>query len=236
MIGGNDPIPPPTPSDGEQDPSSSRNAGPEHQMLEDNLFDPVTRQVLDQDLTQSFLEMRAFVHWREHHIVSEQQPSSIDSEQFHFLCWRAQYLATSQPFTNQSGSPHPLQEPCRIAALVFWNASTQINLPGSMIYRTLASQLTVALHEAPCTPFIWEHCHDILIWILLLGAFITEGQSENQWFIMEIAHGMEYTSTIVLSWKQVEDIVTRFLYIDRVFAMGFESTWDRVLALSENLV
>ena len=235
MTGGDPAIPPPRLNDDEPCPSRSSNADCRYEMLNDNLLDTASRQVLDQDLIKSFLDMQAFILWREHHIRTKQQPSIIESKHFYFRCWSAQHLATAHPFTNLSENPHPLQEPCRIAILIFCHASMQTHFPGSMVYRTLASQLRSALQIAFASPSVWDYYHDLLWWILLLGAFITDGLPKNLWFITVIAHGQKYTGASVPPWEEVEGIVARFLYIDRVFATGFKSTWDRVLALSDTM-
>ena len=209
-------------------------------------LDPSVRSILGERLTGALLDMKAFILWREHYYSLHEppKPTPAESTYYHLLRWRSQYLALDIPFQAQDQSsqtdgqdakrePHCLGEPCRIALLIFWHASTQLHSPGSILYRTLASQLKSALERCLSHSSTWKHFPGLMFWDLLLGAFITEGEPENQWFVANVARGVKCTfGGKFLAWEQMATVLERFLYLERLFKPGFNRTWDKAVEIS----
>ena len=98
-----------------------------------------------------------------------------------------------------------------------------------MISRTLSLQLFAALKKCgPSSSALWESFPDILCWIFFLGALVSEGQPQNQWFDVLIRYGMKKMGH-VRDWEGLEVVFKRFLYVERVFGEGFREVWRRVV-------
>jgi hypothetical protein len=104
-----------------------------------------------------------------------------------------------------------------------------------MVYRTLSTQLMSALGQCSSLPSLWHQFQDLLFWILHLGAFITQGQTDSQWYVEEIVQGARKAGNVLI-WKELEMIFNRFLYIERIFNAGLKKIWDRVISLVHDAV
>ena len=172
--------------------------------------------------------MSTFISWREYYHLSRSHPNPEEMDYIHALHWRSHFSALNFPFEPQHAQNN-MQEPCRIALLIFCNTNNQINQPGSVLYRTLAAQLSDTLERSVLESF-WESSHGILMWILFLGAFITEGQPESRWFVMNIASGLRNIQ--INWWAEMETILLRFFYLERIHQNAFEQIWNDAIELS----
>jgi hypothetical protein len=193
--------------------------------------------ILGPGLTNAFLSMRTFTLWKEQHFSDCPQVGPDEFNYFHSWCWNSLHLVLALPFQEASvqttddrrGS---LREPCRIALLVFWLSITELHNPGSMIYQTLALRLKSALQRCPSVQPAWTDANVAVFWLLLLGASITEGQDEYSWFINRVAEERRKRDDR-LSWEQMEDVVARFFYMEKLFGRGFKRAWDRAGQLDD---
>jgi hypothetical protein len=218
-------------------------------------FDPSVETAIGPELLQLLRNMRGIMLWREHYRETRGNPSAAEMTYFHNLSWHTRFSVLNLPFTKAVCTLHDcsnaIEEPCRIALLIFWSASDQAYPPASLLYRNLASRLGMTfkeilavnkLHGSLC---LWElfdeHSHDILLWILLLGAFITHGMAletggdDSQiFFVSSIAQYQRMSSkkSKRSDWKDVEGVLEGFLYSARVFASVMEQRWVEALALA----
>ena len=221
-------------------------------------FDPAIEAVLGPELVQLLHNMRAVMLWREHCHHTRQPPSDAEMTYFHNLAWRTRFLALNLPYEAAVHQPthrqQGMREPCRLAILIFWNACNQVNRPGSPLYRTLAAQLQTAFQPALTASNLWgpsdlwelldEHLHGMLLWILLLGAFIThdvalQGEADNDevFFMRAIAEYLRVNLTKGrrLDWKEVEGTLKRFLYLEGIFGDNMQQIWVEVMELTAEL-
>ena len=178
--------------------------------------------MLGPHLVSIFRDISICTLWQEYYRLTSNDLGMAQMDCFNCLRWRSHFLVLNLPFENQHVNNN-LRGPCRIALLVFYNANNQVSQPGSLLYRTLAAQLRNALEE-PVRYHFWERFQGLLAWILLLGAFITEGEPECGWFSMNITSLLQRIGRT--SWNQVEPILRRFLYLERIFQAGFARIWN----------
>ncbi|KAJ9606594.1 hypothetical protein H2200_008602 [Cladophialophora chaetospira] len=191
--------------------------------------------ILGPELTNAFQSMRTFTLWKEQHYSDCPQVGPDEFNYFHSWCWNSLHLVLGLPYQEASLQGNDdrkgsLREPCRIALLVFWLSITELHNPGSMIYRTLALRLKSALQRCPSEPPAWTDSNMAVFWLLLLGASITDGQDEYHWFLTGIAEEMRRRDNS-LSWEVIENVVARFLYMEKLFRAGFKDAWDRAVQL-----
>lgn len=230
-ITGDRPIPPPlcgatmAKVEGRAASTPISNANPDLKQLGQGFLDPEMEAILGPQLVSIFRDMSIFILWGENYRLSSTDPGIARMDFFNCLRWRSHFSALNLPFEKQH-APNNMQAPCRIALLIFWNANTQVNQPGSLLYRTLAAQLRNALGKLVLYSS-WERFQGLLAWVLLLGAFITEGEPECRWFAMNITSLLQNTG--MTPWHEMEPILRRFLYLERTFQTGFERIWNKAI-------
>lgn len=192
-------------------------------------FDPNIKNILGPRLVSVFQDMTTFILWREHHHLNRSHPNLTQMDYCQSVSWTSHFAALNLPFEPQD-KPNNMQEACRIAFLIFWNASNAVNRPGSILYRTLAAKLEHALERSVLQSFR-ERALGMLTWILLLGAFITDGQPESAWFITEIGCGLRDKERT--TWREMEAILLQFLYLERIYQKKFELIWNDAIELSK---
>jgi hypothetical protein len=237
-------------------------------------FLPSIEAVVGRKVGQLCRNMRAFLIWREfrqQNNTNLQAFGRSESIYFYSLLWKTLFLALNMPFTHAqdpqrtlevpssngelANIPHtPLQEPCRVALLIFWNACNGVNQPGSLIFQTLASLLRSALEDMleasnmSCLSTIWSHfaveLHGLLLWIILMGAFVTHDvstprseQGLDEVFFSEVIVEFQQRSTrmgSMMRWEEVEEVIKPFLYVDRILADRMRSCWNTCLAAAKS--
>jgi len=104
----------------------------------------------------------------------------------------------------------------------------------------------LAASNVQATLSLWElfdeHLHDILLWVLLLGVFISHGMTleagandSQAFFVSNIAQYQRMSSKRCKrsnDWKDIEGVLERFLYSKQVFASIMEQHWVDTLALA----
>jgi hypothetical protein len=198
------------------------NANPDLKQLGQAFFDSKMEAMLGSHLVNIFRDIGICTLWQEYYRLAGNDLIMTQMDCFNCLRWRSHFLVLNLPFENQHVNNN-LRGPCRIALIIFFNANNQVSQPGSLLYRTLAAQLRNALEEPVSYPS-WERSRGLLAWILLLGAFITEGEPEYGWFSMEITFLLQRIGRT--SWNEIKPILLRFLYLERIFQAGFARIWN----------
>lgn len=173
---------------------------------------------LSQYLTQAYSSMRAVVILMEYLQKSQRPPTALQKSFYHCKVLNCHFLATQSLFEDDVTD---IQEPLRLALLIFWNATTQLN--ASMLYRTLAIKLKSSL-EGKKFETSWASNTPILLWILLLGAFMSTGQPEYTWFISQIAEVSQRAGG--KDWLWLKAMLQRFFYFEGIFEPSFKRSWE----------
>ena len=174
-----------------------------------------------------FQDMTSFILWRDYYHLIQIQPSPAQVDYLQGLHWRSHRTVLNIAF-ELGHVQNEIQEPCRIALLIFRNASNQVNRPGSVLYQTIATRLVRALSTTDLQSFQGRF-PELLTWLLLLGAFITVGQPEYQWFARSIASNLRHRE--VCSWDETESVLLRSLYVRRIFGRTFAQAWKVAICL-----
>lgn len=115
-------------------------------------------------------------------------------------------------------------EACRLA--ISFSGIIQYYLdPSSIIYKSLAAQLTSALKSSDLSS-LWCPATDLLAWVLNLGAHMTEGQKTELFFHVHLAK-----CGLRLGWKDWADcrsLIKNFFYTDRLHERSFRAIWGKV--------
>jgi len=124
------------------------------------------------------------------------------------------------------------EEAGRLALLIFWFCNYQIAQPDSALNRALTIQLKSAL-EASDLKRLWTPHLDFLTWILLLGAFISAGQRERPWFVLNLARAARVLR--LKEWSDVRSRLLPYFYLDRIYLRGMQESWEEARLLADTM-
>lgn len=187
--------------------------------------------VLDWRISQAFRDMTEVVQYREYYHEKQLQPVEAELDYINAKSYQFRYAALSAPFEPRAPVSDK-EESCRLAMLIFWFSNYQISQPDSALNRTLTAQLKTAL-QASDLKGLWGPRYELLAWVLLLGAFISAGQRERPWFVLNLARVSRVLR--VTEWSQARAVVMRFYYLDRVYAKGMQASWEEATLLAETM-
>src|SRR6266498_2343664 len=66
--------------------------------------------------------------------------------------------------------------------------------------------------------------HELLLWILCLGAHASAGQRERPWFVLQVACGMRTLG--LRGWEELRGVVGGFFYNEDVYEASFKRVWE----------
>lgn len=188
-------------------------------------YEPEITAVLGTTLASLYHDLRIFILWREYHHLNGTIPSSSEIDFFHALHWRSHYKAV-QLLHDGELRHNGRQEALCVGLLIFRASAYQVIRPGMILFCHLSTLLIHSLENSDIHSWCMES-HDqalLLVWLLLLGALITREQSEHQWFLDTLVSVLQCTE-IDCTWAEMQGEIKRFLYLDRIFRVIFESTW-----------
>ena len=193
---------------------------------------PGVSEVLGHEVMCYISWQRNFVLYKEltllGHLPTLVEDFAIAASMIH----RADYHLLSVPFLHRLG---PLQETTRVSLLIA-DVAVIIGLPAkTFLVRSLASQLKKAMQLAilslsePTDPSVTA----MLLWSCFLGAYASTRLKERPWFLMQlikrkIALGLR-------TQDQVSEVLSSFLYTDKLFKNVLSSMWEEIEELSEDL-
>lgn len=182
-------------------------------------FQTIVRDYRDTVLCREFFSRSESARWK-----SEIESASI---KFCSIIRDAMACAWDSPI-NPTPSNDPVQETCRLALVVFYlnTNQTQQMMEISSGYR--AQVVTKLKKTLECTDLAgyWDPNGEALVWILFLGAYMSAGHRERSWYIMGLVRGAQRLG--LKDWSGVRELMLRFLYLDRVFAVPYEKIWEEV--------
>lgn len=114
----------------------------------------------------------------------------------------------------------------RLACLLFhntmiWDFYPQIApvIPKPIIALRVALQATIGTG-------LFSQCHDLLIWLLFIGACSSGILSERLFFIQELAAAVRIHR--VETWQQLRGTLIPFFYVDRCYLGTLHAVWNEL--------
>lgn len=208
-----------------------RNLTADVEQMGTGILNPQVDAMLAWTISQAFRDMRDVVQYREYYHEKQLHPVEAELDYINAKSYQFRYAVLSAPF--QPGLPaSDKEEACRLALLIFWFCNYQMSQPDSALNRTLTNQLKGAL-QASDLRGLWGPNLELLAWVLLLGAFISAGQRERPWFVLNLARLSRVLK--FKEWVDVRALLSRFFYLDRVYAKEMQNSWDEATLLAETL-
>jgi len=187
--------------------------------------------VLDWRILQAFKDMTDVVQYREYYHEKQRQPVAQELEYVNAKSYQFRYAVLSVPFEPRLPVSDK-EEACRLALLIFWFCNYQLSQPDSALSRTLTGQLKTALLGSDLKG-LWKPHFELLAWVLLLGTFISAGQRERPWFVLNLAR---VARVLRLSdWCATVTLLRKFFYIDRIYGKGMQESWEEAMMLAETM-
>ncbi|KIX96204.1 uncharacterized protein Z520_07982 [Fonsecaea multimorphosa CBS 102226] len=187
--------------------------------------------ILDWRISQAFRDMKDVVQYREYYHEKQLNPAPDENEYINAKSYHFRYAALSAPFELREPASDK-EEACRLAMLIFWFSNFQVSRPDSALNRTLTAQLKTAL-QASDLKGLWGPHYELLVWVLLLGAYISAGQRERPWFVLNLARVSRVLK--LQTWDQVRQVLLKFFYLDRIYAEGMRQSWEEASLLAETM-
>lgn len=187
--------------------------------------------LLDWRISQAFRDMRDVVQYREYYHEKQDLPVQEENDYINAKSYQFRYAVLSAPFEPRAPASDK-EEGCRLALLIFWFSNYQVTAPDSALNRTLTAQLKTALQGSDLKG-LWGPYYELLTWVLMLGAFISAGQRERPWFVMNLAKVSRVLK--LQEWTQVRGLLLKFYYLDRIYAKGMRDIWEEASLLAESL-
>ena len=195
------------------------------------ILTPDVEGLLDWRVSQAFRDMRDVVQYREYYHEAQVLPVQEENDYINAKSYQFRYAALSAPFERRNPASDK-EEGCRLAMLIFWFSNYQISAPDSALSRTLTAQVKTALQNSDLKG-LWGPFYELLTWVLMLGAFISAGQRERPWFVMNLAKVAKQLN--LNNWSEIRSLLLKFFYLDRIYARGMEDIWDEAVLLAETL-
>lgn len=187
--------------------------------------------LLDWRISQACRDMRDVVQYREYYHEKQVLPVEEENDYINAKSYQFRYAVLSAPFEPRAPASDK-EESCRLALLIFWFSNYQVGAPDSALNRTLTAQLKTALQGSDLKS-LWGPYYQLLTWVLMLGAFISAGQRERPWFVMNLAKVSRVLK--LQEWSEVRALLLKFYYLERIYAKGMQDIWEEVSILAESL-
>ncbi|KAH0848923.1 hypothetical protein FOPE_03018 [Fonsecaea pedrosoi] len=195
------------------------------------LLTPEIDTIMDWRISQAFRDMKDVVQYREYYHEKQLVPVPEENEYINAKSYHFRYAALSAPFEPREPASDK-EEACRLAMLIFWFSNFQISRPEFALNRALTAQLKAAL-QASDLKGLWGPHYELFVWVLLLGAYISAGQRERPWFVLNLARVSRVLH--LQSWEDVRQVLLKFFYLDRIYAEGMRQSWEEAALLAETL-
>jgi hypothetical protein len=192
---------------------------------------PDVDKILGWRISQAFRDMTDVVQYREYYHSKQLQPVEAQLDFVNAKSYQFRYAVLSAPFEAREPASDK-EEACRLALLIFWFCNYQMSQPDSALNRTLTAQLKSALLESDLKG-LWGPHFELLVWVLLLGAYISAGQRERPWFVLNLARVLRVLH--LKEWAEVRALLLRFYYLDRIYAKGMRDSWEEATLLAESM-
>jgi hypothetical protein len=184
-------------------------------------------EILAPEMVDIIWNLRDVFRYREHFICNEEGFILEEIEYINRVDLDAQYCLIGM---RSKTYLHPVHEVFRIALLMCSVGSDGLRAPGSTFSRAVISQLRTALDKSDMISF-WEPAHEAFVWVLCLGGQNSEGEPENEWFVMQLARGLQLLG--LDSWDALRSLLLRHIFLPRVNEAPMRRMWHEADSLRE---
>lgn len=184
---------------------------------------------LDHEIIEAYLETRELILFREFCAKTDPDLTAADERYFGYKLCKVHYILLSFPFHKRGTEDgNSKQEACRIALIIFLHTQYMRQSSSSALYRSLTQQLIDSLQKSALVS-LWAPRQEFWVWILFLGAHVSQGQVERPWFTMNLAYGLR--SMGLREWTAVKKRLARVFYVERTFEKSYQAIWQEVRLL-----
>jgi hypothetical protein len=117
----------------------------------------------------------------------------------------------------------PPQESVRLSLFIFYYLTLLRFEPA-----VISNMLKLSLQKINLPSFWAPHQrhHSLLLWVMFVGARVSQSKKERPWFIFYVARGMRFLA--LQSIDQLRDVLSRYFYLDRLFGESLTKIWKEV--------
>ena len=159
------------------------------------------------------------------------QPTSEEHEYFVLTELLVDYRLLSLPFESDTVIT-PLQECVRLALFTFGHLTKMSFEPGSLWTRALVNQFKESLEQTDLASF-WSPLSTLLLWIVFLGAHVSQSLKEHPWFILHLANGVNLLK--LQAADEMREVLVRFFYVETCFAQSMQTIWEEASLIANGL-
>lgn len=167
-------------------------------------------------------EQRKCIAFKELCTLGVLNPPYDDIQYIYSLQVANDYELLMIPFNQECGEISPVQEALRLVLYIFAQPIIAVASPKAAFSRSMVRQLQAALECSECST-LWQRNFDLLLWVLFIGAHISYGEKEWDWFLAHIA--MITRVLGIRSANEVKGVLSGFYYFPKLFDGTMEIVW-----------
>jgi hypothetical protein len=119
----------------------------------------------------------------------------------------------------------PIDVTCRLTALIHINIVCRELHPNSAVHTTLTNRLRISLMQTNAMA-CWSNLSEALLWVLFIGSSVAMQEPTKSWLMSVLENACSHLQ--LRSWYNVRDILSKFLWCDRIWEPRCRSVWDCV--------
>jgi hypothetical protein len=168
--------------------------------------------------------LTAFVEFPRHGSNMTQDSTYFDDQRAS-IEFRILTMSGEEDKQQGTAKAENIQEPCRLAALIYTNMVFRIVPPGVAIYTTLTSRLRTTLMQTDLMS-CWGNLGETLLWVLFMGGAVALRGRIRSWFVSVLT--IVCSKLRIQSWHDVKEILVKYLWSDRIWEEHCKNLWIEV--------
>ena len=168
--------------------------------------------------------LTAFVEFP-HHDGSISQDSTYFDDQRASIEYRILAMPDEDDKQHGTAKAENIQEPCRLAALIYTNMVFRKAQPSTAIHTTLTSRLRTALVHTDLMS-CWGNLGEMLLWVLFMGGAVALRGRIRSWFVSILS--IVCSQMMIKSWHDIKKILIKYLWSDRIWEERCKYLWIEV--------
>jgi len=168
--------------------------------------------------------LTAFVEFPRHGSNMTQDSTYFDDQRAS-IEFRILTMSGEEDKQQGTAKAENIQEPCRLAALIYTNMVFRIVPPGVAIYTTLTSRLRTTLMQTDLMS-CWGNLGETLLWVLFMGGAVALRGRIRAWFVSVLT--IVCSKLRIQSWHDIKEILVKYLWSDRIWEEHCKNLWIEV--------